>query len=727
MSDDFDCLDITKSVSTIEEVLQKFERVDSAREVMKKRLVLQRPHEEEILHNSTAALSQSGGLESETTQSEGGTLTAAGGVRSDAATAANTSTLAHADAAAVKADAATFDSETIDLDSYLLQVDQLMDLERYFADHQRFQSAGHTLGDLSDLIRAASDHIYQFYDEILRSNSSPLGIVPSLSEGVQIKRGSENLLPPESSVPALCLDKQGILQLMPEAAIRDLLKLMKRLQLQQSARSSGSSDKSYLQLYVDRRAQFLQHTLQNAFNETSILRGTVAASATAASAMSPSMNSAGSSGGATEGSESKGVVGSVVGGTGKILASMLNAEKVEQRKRDREFLESASSYQKGSHLFLLYLETLLVLCRSERALTETLVGSAASGKSHLAVYAKIVGPAVQQWAELGDALLKSLKRNPNRVYGVSVMLDVYGTLQQLLTLFEDVFAGCPASADELTGINSFWNKLTTAARSVFSQFRDDVKADAMRQLPSDGTVAELTSLSLNFLRHLFHYKDVLADVLPSAGSSSEKSSSSSKRGPLGDYIITVLSNVKENLEEKARKEKNRVLANMFLLNNFHFILKNVEGNNNLLGSEVGTRAVQAYRGWVDEQREAYRTSLDPLTDYLNEDKYRDKLKDTSKSFGSKEKTVLKGRFSGFNKDFEETFEAQSRLYVPDEGLRTELRRELRARILPAYRSFLDRWGDGAFTKSPGKYIKFSAESLEAMVNKFFDGAVSNKK
>lgn len=183
-----------------------------------------------------------------------------------------------------------------------------------------------------------------------------------------------------------------------------------------------------------------------------------------------------------------------------------------------------------------------------------------------------------------------------------------------------------------------------------------------------------------------------------------------------------MANLKDNLDEKARKEKNKTLSNVFLLNNYYFVVKSLDGANNQLGSEVGSRAMQQCRSWVDEQRDTYRATIDTLTEYLNEDKYRDKIKET-RSLGKKEKAVLKGRFSGFNKDFEDMFEMQTRLFVPDESLRTELRRELRSKILPAYRAFLDKWGDSAFTKNPGKYVKFSAEALESMLNKFFDGAL----
>jgi hypothetical protein len=121
------------------------------------------------------------------------------------------------------------------------------------------------------------------------------------------------------------------------------------------------------------------------------------------------------------------------------MVNLLNADKVEQKKKLREVMNTSVTYEKGSHLFLLFMEVQLVLLRSERALAETLIPS----KSQFAVFGKIVSPTLTFWAEMGDTALRTLKKNPNKVYGISVLLDVYGTLQQLLKLYEQVFANCP--------------------------------------------------------------------------------------------------------------------------------------------------------------------------------------------------------------------------------------------------------------------------------------------
>ncbi|KAL2900048.1 Exocyst complex component EXO70A1, partial [Bienertia sinuspersici] len=65
---------------------------------------------------------------------------------------------------------------------------------------------------------------------------------------------------------------------------------------------------------------------------------------------------------------------------------------------------------------------------------------------------------------------------------------------------------------------------------------------------------------------------------------------------------------------------------------------------------------------------------------------------------------------------------QSQWTVPDSELRESLRLAVAEVLLPAYRSFVKRYGpmiEGG--KNPQKYIRHSAEDLERMLNEFFEG------
>ena len=119
--------------------------------------------------------------------------------------------------------------------------------------------------------------------------------------------------------------------------------------------------------------------------------------------------------------------------------------------------------------------------------------------------------------------------------------------------------------------------------------------------------------------------------------------------------------------------------------------------------------------------------------------------------------MVKERFKTFNIQFEELHQRQSQWTVPDSELRESLRLAVAEVLLPAYRSFIRRFGYVFFClqdfmwislihhffsfylcswnfgfdvlsrpmiengKNPQKYIRFSPEDLERMLAEFFEG------
>jgi len=90
-------------------------------------------------------------------------------------------------------------------------------------------------------------------------------------------------------------------------------------------------------------------------------------------------------------------------------------DKIEQKRKEQEFLAASSNYAKGTHLFLTYLRVQLLLLRSERVLAETLLPE----KLYPSTFAKIAAPAFAHFTEMSDALIRALRRNPNKIYCTS--------------------------------------------------------------------------------------------------------------------------------------------------------------------------------------------------------------------------------------------------------------------------------------------------------------------
>nr|GEW01729.1 exocyst complex component EXO70A1-like [Tanacetum cinerariifolium] len=73
---------------------------------------------------------------------------------------------------------------------------------------------------------------------------------------------------------------------------------------------------------------------------------------------------------------------------------------------------------------------------------------------------------------------------------------------------------------------------------------------------------------------------------------------------------------------------------------------------------------------------------------------------------------VKERFKTFNTQFEELHQRQSQWSVPDNELRESLRLAVAEVLLPAYRSYRNRFGpmiEGG--KNSSKYIRFTPEDL----------------
>lgn len=121
------------------------------------------------------------------------------------------------------------------------------------------------------------------------------------------------------------------------------------------------------------------------------------------------------------------------------------------------------------------------------------------------------------------------------------------------------------------------------------------------------------------------------------------------------------------------------------------------------------------------------------------------------------RAMVKDRFKTFNIQFEELHQRQSQWTVPDTELRESLRLAVAEVLLPAYRSFLKRFGytiahhsligkqtfrisfyfkfklsAGFYRpmiengKNPQKYIRYTPEDLDRMLGEFFEGKTWNE-
>ncbi|CAK9152957.1 unnamed protein product [Ilex paraguariensis] len=200
---------------------------------------------------------------------------------------------------------------------------------------------------------------------------------------------------------------------------------------------------------------------------------------------------------------------------------------------------------------------------------------------------------------------------------------------------------------------------------------------------------------------------------------------------LASVTTRIMQALQTNLDGKSKQYRDPALTQLFLMNNIHYIVRSVRRSEakDLLGDDW----VQIHRRIVQQHANQYkRISWSKILQSLS-------IQGLSSSGGSGSfgadggssggvsRAMVKDRFKSFNIIFEELHQRQSQWTVPDSELRESLRLAVAEVLLPAYRSFVRRFGSMIENgKNPQKYIRFSPEDLERMLAEFFEGKTLNE-
>lgn len=346
------------------------------------------------------------------------------------------------------------------------------------------------------------------------------------------------------------------------------------------------------------------------------------------------------------------------------------------------------------------------------------------------------GP-MMQLLSFGEAVAIS-RRSPEKLFKI---LDMYETLRDLVPEIEEIFCGdaCATLRADAAGILM---RLGECARGTFADFESAIQRDGSKTPVPGGGVHPLTRYVMNYIKFMCDYSDTLKLLFgekesdlphadegdnslkdsPRYSSRSDRDDGSERSGstelsPLAVQTIWITKVLLSNLEEKSKLYKDLSLTYLFLMNNIHYIVQKVKSTEvrALVGDDWVRKNTSQVRQYASSyQRAAWGKVLSCL---------RDEGIHTSGSFSSGvSKQVLKERFKSFNLAFDEVYKAQMSWVVFDEQLRDELRISISDKILPAYRSFLGRYGHYLETqRHPERYIKYTSDDVEEYLNNLFEG------
>ncbi|KAK6153224.1 hypothetical protein DH2020_012863 [Rehmannia glutinosa] len=311
-------------------------------------------------------------------------------------------------------------------------------------------------------------------------------------------------------------------------------------------------------------------------------------------------------------------------------------------------------------------------------------------------------------------------------------LDMYEALRDTLQTIENIFP------DELmneirTEASMIKGRLGEAMISIFIELENSIKADSAKTPVPGGAVHPLTRYTMNYLKYACEYKETLDQVFrehqkieradSATGSDFNYNSQSQQQNPVNEVVkqspfqtqmTKVMDLLDANLEGKSKLYKDHALSSIFMMNNGRYILQKVRGSNEI-GSLMGDSWCRKRSSDLRQYHKGYqRETWGKLLNCLHPDGLTVN--------GKVVKPVVKERFKSFNAMFDEIHKTQSNWVVSDEQLRSELRVSISNMVIPAYRSFLGRYGQ-VFTpgRQTEKYVKFQGEDIETYIDELFDG------
>ncbi|KAK9728391.1 exocyst complex component exo70 [Basidiobolus ranarum] len=368
--------------------------------------------------------------------------------------------------------------------------------------------------------------------------------------------------------------------------------------------------------------------------------------------------------------------------------------------------ESANTYQQGTSPYILMTKILIKALEAEYVMVQRLMPEALVQST----FRDTLNPSLKQWVEAGETLVTRVRRNTQA--GIFMVLDVLEHFQNEMPQFERILAKTGSQQNSLSDLRK---TLRNVATRSLEDFLEDIRNSAARQieLSKDGTVHELTSNALNHCKRLLDYQETVESLLTNGGVQEASASQATVR----KYFANVLDVVIANINEKAKGYKKPYLGTVFLMNNYHYLLKVMRSTK--LEMILGSELVSKYEKLNKKQQDAYQDCWKSVVEYLMDVTYvRGGI--LKSSLTSSERAAIKEKFKNFNNDFEELFRMQKSYSIPDPELRQHIIRNIKNLVLPMYSRFVEKYRQTEFSKNPSKYIKYDRDSLEQYIDMLFD-------
>ncbi|XP_047951556.1 exocyst complex component EXO70I-like [Salvia hispanica] len=314
---------------------------------------------------------------------------------------------------------------------------------------------------------------------------------------------------------------------------------------------------------------------------------------------------------------------------------------------------------------------------SEKRLCHGVLGGLMGGAIWPECFIKIADKIMAVFFRFGEGVARSDKA-PQKLFK---LLDMFDSLEALKPEFEEVFEG-EAGADICARFRELEKLLVHASTRVFWELGLQIEGsqDGLPP-PVDGSVPKLVRYAVNYLKNLAidSYSSPMEKVLRTqqlwkGGTLSDLENDGDL---LRDAISNVMEAIQRNIESKKSRYKDKVVAQIFLMNTYWYIY--MRTRNTELGKLLGEAYMKKrYRNAAEESAYLYqKLAWGRLV----------RLLEKESDGGGGEANKLEAFMSGFDEMCEKHICSYNIVY--DADLRDQIKEATLRLVLPVYTEFYD--------------------------------------
>ncbi|KAI9291995.1 hypothetical protein K502DRAFT_367993 [Neoconidiobolus thromboides FSU 785] len=397
----------------------------------------------------------------------------------------------------------------------------------------------------------------------------------------------------------------------------------------------------------------------------------------------------------------------------KLLLDCMQSHIRKCNPSSKEQVSQGSTYQKGTCPYIPYTRDLINLLQQEEMNLKRLLKSGEFSNE----YGESINTSLSKYVETGEQLFAYAKKDLH-----NEIFLLYDILENLLFYQNDILGIYSKAGLNENNFQDLIQNITKTLMKSLPAFLEDIRGGIKNQttLSQDGTVHEMASSALNFIKRILEYPNTVESNLKTLGRahSCVKTEDNYEYETLSmKYFTNVMDSLLQYVEAKSKGYKNSTLRAIFLMNNIFYLQKSLNVNN--LNKYIHENKLQfmekTLKRSMDQYHESWKSCLECLTDT---NLTRINLNSNS-SLSSSERSNIKDKFKNFNQNIEEIVKQHKAYTISDPELKQKLIDQILKILLPIYSRNQERFISTDFSKNPSKYILYNKDSLSQLVHNLF--------